>query len=58
MAEIARVNTEGLGENIIVGSTDVKALYPSLDVDFTIQVVCDFFETSDVVIHGVSYEEM
>lgn len=58
MAEIARVNTEGLGENIIVGSTDVEALYPSLDVDFTIQVVCDFFETSDVVIHGVNYEDI
>ena len=39
MAEIARVNSEGLGENIIVGSTDVKTLYPSLDIDFTIQVV-------------------
>ena len=58
MAEVTRVNSEDIGEDTIIGSTDVKALYPSLDIDFTINTVCEFFEASGVVIHGVDYEEM
>ena len=58
MAEIARVNSEGLDDNVIVGSTDVKALYPSLDIDFSIQIVCEVFESSDVTVHGIDYEEL
>ena len=58
MAEATRVNSEGVGDDTIIGSTEVKALYPSLDIDFTINTVFEFFETSDVVIHGVDYEEM
>ena len=57
-ADIARVNSEGVDGNVIVGSTDVKALYPSLDITFTIDVVCEFFETSEVVIHGIDYDEV
>eukprot|EP00794_Sanderia_malayensis_P005665 gene5665-6361_t len=37
-AEIERVNTEGLGDKVIIGSTDVMALYLSLDIDFNIQM--------------------
>ena len=58
MAEVTRVNSEGIGKDTIIGSTDVKALYPSLDIDFTISTICEFFEASDVVIHGINYEEM
>ena len=58
MAEIARVNASGLNDSVIVGSTDVKALYPSLEINFTIEVVCDVFEASDVVVEGVDYEEV
>ena len=43
---------------VIVSSTDVKALYPSLDIEFSIKVVCEVFESSDVSIHGVDYEEL
>ena len=58
MAEIARVNADGLDDKIIIGSTDVKALYPSLDIEFTIQVVCGVFRNSNISIHGVDYEEL
>ena len=30
-----------LNENSVIGSMDVKALYPSLDINFTIDVICD-----------------
>ena len=58
MAEIARVNTEGLSENTVIGSTDVKALYPSLDIHFTVEKVCEVFKSSDVMISDVDYEEL
>ena len=41
-----------------LGSADVKALYPSLDIDFTIEKVCDIFFESDVRGEGVDYEEV
>ena len=31
IAEIERLNQEGIGPKFILGSTDVKAMYPSLD---------------------------
>ena len=51
---------EGLGENrsIVVGSADVKALYPSLDVEFTVEIVSGMFENSGLEIEGIDYEEM
>ena len=58
LAEIERVNSEGLGSKTIIGSTDVKALYPSLDITFTIQKVCEVFKTSNVTIVGIDYEEL
>ena len=58
MAEINRVNTEGLSENTIIGSTDVKALYPSLDIEFTIEKICELFQESVMKIDGIDYEEM
>lgn len=57
-AEIDRVNREHQCTNMIVGSTDVKALYPSLDVDFTIDKVCEVFINSPIVISGVDYNEL
>ena len=41
LAEVERVNEEGLDEMDIIGSADVEALYPSLDIDFTIDKVCE-----------------
>ena len=43
---------------VIVGSADVKALYPSLDVAFTVDKVCEVFYESGVRVEGVNVEEL
>ena len=43
MAEVTPVNSEGIGEGTIIGSTYVKASYPSLDIYFTMSTICEFF---------------
>ena len=59
LADVERINTEGgLDENDIVGSADIEALYPSLDIDFTIDKVCEVFEDSTVSIEGIDYAEL
>ena len=58
MAEIARVNNEGVPDDIVIGSTDVKALYPSLDIEFTIEKVCKVFEESDVQVSEIDSDEL
>ena len=42
----------------VIGSMDVKALYPSLDIGFTTEIVCEEFFNSDVKIENVDYAEM
>ena len=39
LAEISRTNEQTLTD-VIIGSADVRALYPSLDIEFTIEKVC------------------
>ena len=43
---------------VIVGSADVKALYPSLDVAFTVDKVCEVFYESGDRVEGVNVEEL
>ena len=45
MAEIKRVNDEGCDGNVIIESADVKTLYPSLDIDFTVGKICELSVT-------------
>ncbi|KAJ7323144.1 hypothetical protein OS493_032147 [Desmophyllum pertusum] len=54
------LNTEEIhiSEDIIVGSADVKALYPSLDIPFTVEKVCEVFHTSGVQVVGINAEEL
>ena len=63
LAEVDELNVrleEGIqGEKkVVVGSLDVKALYPSIDVDFAVEVVGEMFEESGISIEGVDYKEM
>ena len=58
MSDIALVNNQGIGRKTIIGSTDVKALYPSLDIPFTIEKVGEVFHESEVNIDGIDYEEL
>ena len=53
------MNSVQVKNDLVVGSADVKALYPSLNIDFTIKKVCDvFFESDDIQVEGVDYEEV
>ena len=57
-AEIDRVNV-GIGNrDIIVGSMDVKALYPSLDIPFTIEKVYEIIIESDLQFENFWYDEV
>ena len=59
LAEITDVNENcEIGENdkLIVGSLDVKALYPSLDINFTAERVADEFYSSPVSIDNESVD--
>ena len=38
IAEVERLNNEGVDDLDIIGSMDVEALYPSLDIDFTTEL--------------------
>ncbi|KAL9976409.1 hypothetical protein ACROYT_G013708 [Oculina patagonica] len=58
IAEMKKENSVQVENDLVVGSADVKALYPSLDIDFTIEKVCDIFFESDVQVEGVDYEEV
>ena len=58
LAEVERVNMEGLDERDIVGSADIEALYPSLDIPFTVDKVCEIFEESAVSIQEIDYGEL
>ena len=41
-----------------IGSADVKALYPSLDIPFTIEIVCEELYKSKIRFEGVDTEEL
>ena len=58
LAEIETINCKQPYISLIIGSIDVKALYPSLDVPFTIEEVCEVFHDSNIKIDDVSCEEV
>ena len=59
MARVEEVNrSECCDEDTVIGSMDVKSLYPNLDIGFTIDIVCEEFHNSDIQINGIDYEEV
>ena len=59
LAAIQEANESGkVKSSSVIGSMDVKALYPSLDLDFAIEVVCQEFYNSNVKINGIDYLEL
>jgi len=58
LKEIKQLNQNKIEKDIVVGSLDVKALYPSLDVDFTAEVVAKVFRESEYQIKGVDYNKV
>ena len=58
LASIKSANDQGIEEGHVVGSMDVKALYPSLDVEETARIVCEEFRKMETEVVGVDYEEL
>ena len=58
LAEVDRVNRGIPSTPIVIGSADVKASYPSLDIDFTIEKVCETFASSTIYVEGVEYKHL
>ena len=58
LADFRKVNSNNITEEVIIGSADVKALYPSLEIPFTVEKACEVFYTSDVQVVGVDAEEL
>jgi len=56
LAGIHKVNSEPKMEEMVVGSADVKALSPNLDIDFTVEKVCDVFYNSEIKVQGTDYD--
>ena len=52
------MNSIHVDYDLVVGSMDMRALYPSQDIDFMIQKVCNVFFESDVKVEGVDHEEV
>ena len=53
IAAIERAIAEHIdNEKKVVGSTDMKALYPSLDIGFTTDIVCEEFYNSEVEVES------
>ena len=55
---IQSVNNLREGTNMALGSADVKALYPSLDIEFTVSKVCDVFCDSGIQVQGCDVDEL
>ena len=58
MAAIKKVNNRLDNDELIVGSADVSALYPSLDIDHTARITAEKFLNSNIEILGIDSEEL
>ena len=58
MASIQQANEKGLPTDTVVGSLDVKALYPSLDVELTARVIADTYMEHSYEVINVDYNEL
>ena len=58
MADIQQANEKGLPEDTIVGSLDVKALYPSLDIDLTARIVAKCYKEHAYEVINVDHNEL
>ena len=58
LAEIRDHNQHGIEGDAVIGSLDVKALYPNLDVGFTAEIVAKEFRESQFEVEGIDYKEL
>ena len=58
IAKFKEINVNGVGADVQIGSMDVKALYPSLEIDHAIEIVCKEFVESRIKIDGINTKEL
>ena len=58
LAEFDKMNVDGIDKECFIGSADVVALYPSLDIDEVAEVVREMVKKSDIELAGVNYQEL
>ena len=58
IAKMNRVNQNQDNGTLIIGSTHVVALYPGLDIEFTIDQLCEVFFESNISIRGIDNLEL
>ena len=59
LAGIRQANESGrIRKGTVIGSLDVRALYPSLDLAHTVETAAEEFHKSDVEIEGIDDEEL
>ena len=58
IASIQQANEKGLPTDTVVGSLDVKALYPSIDVELSARVVANTYVEHSYEIVNVNYNEL
>ena len=57
-AAFAEVNSKEIGNEILVCSADVKALYPSLEINHTAHIVAEEFYNSDYEVREIDSREL
>ena len=58
LAEVERVNTQNVNPEWVVGSLDVEALYPSLDVDECAKVVGETLYNSKITVEHLQWKDI
>ena len=58
MAKFNEINKKEIKSELLVGSADVKALYPSLDIEHASQIVAETFYKSEYTIEEVNTREL
>ena len=58
LAEFDRMNEEGVKDGCFIGSADVIALYPSLNIEKVTKVVAEMIKESSVTLEEVDYDEI
>ena len=58
LADFQEVNDKGINNEIVVGSADVKALYPSLEINHTAKIVAEVFYKSDYSVKEIDKREL
>ena len=58
LAAIKKTNDRGIGDDYVVGSMDVIALYPSIDIEHAVEVVAEEFDKMKITVDGIDFEEL